>query len=339
LRTKQKVIFFTGSSGGHINPAVALQKKIPGSHIVAIKSKASVEILKDNPHSILIHPLGIRKLKPAAFIDLLKILIFILKFKPKKVLCCGGYLNLIAILSTLLLKKEIYFYEPNFVPGKGTFLLKYFPKKIFHGFPQTKNFFPEKAEICKIPVRIARKDRTEVLYRLNFDFNRPTLLVMGGSQGAKFINDLVCESIEKLNSFQIIHITGKDAFEKVAKKYSSHRNRHIVLPFSNSMSSLYLASTAVISRAGAGTLAEIAFFKIPAILIPYPGAGGHQKLNALFFAREKAAIVLEQEKTNSATLFNAIEDLVFKKFWIIKENLAKIDISDDGSDLINKMGC
>ncbi len=304
---------------------------------MAIKSSAADEILKKNPNAILIRPLAVRKFRPGAVADLLKLFFLILKIRPQKAVCFGGYLNLIAVLTLFFTRAKIYFYEPNLMPGKGTFLLKNFAEKIFCAFAPTKKFFPKKSQTCPIPVRVAKKDKTETLYRLNLDFSRPVILVMGGSQGAKFINGLICRSIEKLNPFQIIHITGKSGFSEISGKYRAHKNKHIVLPFSNAMSDLYSASTLVVSRAGAGTLAEIAFFKLPAVLIPYPFAGGHQKLNALYFQKREAAVVLKEEEANPDTLLDAIEEILYKNFWKYKENLAKIDISDDGKKLIKKV--
>ncbi|MCD6413428.1 MAG: UDP-N-acetylglucosamine--N-acetylmuramyl-(pentapeptide) pyrophosphoryl-undecaprenol N-acetylglucosamine transferase [Elusimicrobia bacterium] len=299
----------------------------------------SAEILRKNPNATLIRPLAARKFKPSAVFDLLKLLVFLLKNKPRMVVCFGGYLNLIAVLSAVFSGSIIYFYEPNLIPGKGTYLLKNFATKIFCAFESTKKFFPKKAEICPIPVKLTKKDKTETLYRLNLDFGKPVILVTGGSQGAKFINNLICRALElgKLNSYQIIHITGKIDFEKISEFYSIHKNKHIILPFSNMMSTLYSASSLVISRAGAGSLSEIAFFKLPAILIPYPGAGGHQKLNALYFASKNATTVLEEKQANPDTLIKAIEEILFGKIWKYKENLAKITISDDGSELLKKV--
>jgi len=328
------VFFFTGASGGHILPAKILQKHLQGSYIAAIKNPVSLSILKDTPDTIFLPALSFKKLKCSVVLDLLKFFVFIFKLKPLKIVCFGSYLNLIGVLCSVLTRSKIFFFEPNLIPGKGTRLLENFADGIFTVFPQTRKFTGRKTVPVKIPVAALAAEKEKTLSNLKFDFQKPVILVLGGSQGSHFINRVICEVLAHLNFAQIIHITGNRDFDFVLKKYSAHNGNHIVLPFTNTMPLFYGVSKAVVSRAGAGTLAELSYYKIPSLLIPYPQAGGHQEFNALYFKNSGGGIVLEQKNAEASKVLSALEKIIFDDFWKMKENLAKINIADDGTALM-----
>ncbi|MFH1957867.1 MAG: UDP-N-acetylglucosamine--N-acetylmuramyl-(pentapeptide) pyrophosphoryl-undecaprenol N-acetylglucosamine transferase [bacterium] len=328
------IIFFTGASGGHILPAKVLRKHLPKSYIVAIKNPVSLTILKNTPDTIFLPPLSLKRFKFSAVSELLKFIIFTLKLKPRKIICFGSYLNLIGVVCSVLTRSGIFFFEPNLVPGKGTRLLKDFADRIFTVFPQTQKFIGRKTIPVKMPVSAKAAEKEKTLADLKFDFRKPVLLILGGSQGSHFINKAVCEVLEFLDFAQIIHITGNRDFDSVLKKYSAHKGNHLVLPFTNAMPLFYGVAGTAVSRAGSGTLAELSHYKIPSLLIPYPQAGSHQEFNALFFSSKRAAIAVEQN--NAGTIRELpllINKIIFNDFWKMKENLAKIDIADDGTAL------
>lgn len=268
----------------------------------------------------------------------MKFIIFILKLRPGKIICFGSYLNLAGVGCSILTGAEIFFFEPNLVPGKGTLFLRKFPEKIFTVFSQTRRFLGRNTTVAKMPVFTLAAGKEKTLESLKFDFQKPVLLVLGGSQGSHFINNIICEILEKLDFVQIIHITGDRDFDFVLKRYSSHRGNHIILPFTGTMPLFYKVATAAVSRAGAGTLAELSYYRIPSLLIPYPQAGGHQEFNALFFSSKRAAIVVEQNNAGAIhELPLLINKITFTDFWKMKGNLAKINIADDGTDLANKI--
>ncbi|EKD41628.1 MAG: undecaprenyldiphospho-muramoylpentapeptide beta-N-acetylglucosaminyltransferase, partial [uncultured bacterium] len=142
-----------------------------------------------------------------------------------------------------------------------------------------------------------------------------TLLICGGSQGAKFINELMLKVIplltDQIPGLKVIHQTGVADFEKVRTEYEKLNVAVEVAPFFDSMDKVYQKASLLISRAGAGTLTEIALWGIPAIFIPFPQAtDDHQRKNALHFVRKEAAMMLMQERTTPELLAQKIVELM-----------------------------
>ncbi|PIY18460.1 MAG: hypothetical protein COZ15_00125, partial [Elusimicrobia bacterium CG_4_10_14_3_um_filter_49_12_50_7] len=219
--------------------------------------------------------------------------------------------------------------------GKGTALLSCFADKIFFMFQPRRKY--KNSVLCKFPVSAGKPGRDEARSRLGLDPGKPLILILGGSQGSSFINDLVLRLLPRLGFAQIVHITGEADFMRVNAAYAAHKGKHLILPACHYMSILYSAADAAVSRAGAGTLADLAFYKIPSLLIPYPLAGAHQEKNADFFSDPPSAIIIRQAEVDEDKILTAIEDLVSDNFWKLKENLAKISLSDDGADLAAKL--
>ncbi|MCD6312142.1 MAG: UDP-N-acetylglucosamine--N-acetylmuramyl-(pentapeptide) pyrophosphoryl-undecaprenol N-acetylglucosamine transferase, partial [Elusimicrobia bacterium] len=251
--------------------------------------------------------------------------------------CFGSYLNAAGVICAKMSGAELYFFEPNAVPGKGTSLLKIFADKIFEVFPAAGKHRKKKTVLCKFPLVARKYGREEACAKLGFDSEKTLILILGGSQGSAFINDLMLRLLSKLCFAQIIHITGSDDFERVNALYNAHKGKHLVLPVSLNMPLLYSAADIAVSRAGAGTLAELSFYKIPSLLIPYPLAGAHQEKNAEFFSDCAAALMIKQRDAKDDNIFEAVENMISGNFWKFSENLAKISVSDDGSDLAEKI--
>ncbi|MEA2081170.1 MAG: UDP-N-acetylglucosamine--N-acetylmuramyl-(pentapeptide) pyrophosphoryl-undecaprenol N-acetylglucosamine transferase [Elusimicrobiota bacterium] len=327
---------FTGASGGHIIPALALRRHFPDAVIVAVKTEAALEILKDAENVLFIRPLAVKKITLGALKDAARIIVFAWKFKSRRILCFGSYLNVPGVFCAKLTGARLYFFEPNAVPGKGTALLKIFADKIFEIFSGTIKD-SAKTVLCKFPVDARKYGKEEARAKLGFDSEKPLILILGGSQGSAFINDLVLRMLSKLRFAQIIHITGPADFNRVNSAYGAHRGNHLVLPVCHYMSLLYSVADAAVSRAGAGTLAELSFYKIPSLLIPYPLAGAHQKKNAEFFSARNSALMISQRNAKEDNVFEALKNMLSGNFWKLSENLAKISVSDDGSDLAEQI--
>ena len=150
---------------------------------------------------------------------------------------------------------------------------------------------------------------------LGLDPNRPTILVVGGSQGARGLNEMILSALPLLaaRDWQWLHLTGANDFEKVKAAYARHRLDAVVKPFLAQMDLALGAATVAVSRSGASSLAEIAAVRLPALLVPYPtAADNHQFYNAQAFEATGAARLLEQKDATpekaAALLVELVED-------------------------------
>jgi UDP-N-acetylglucosamine--N-acetylmuramyl-(pentapeptide) pyrophosphoryl-undecaprenol N-acetylglucosamine transferase len=178
------------------------------------------------------------------------------------------------------------------------------------GFPQAANrLFLQNIATTGTPVRpqFQSVDAAACRMALGLKMEDPVLLVMGGSQGASGINQMVLQSapklLEALPGLQFLHLTGPGDFEKVKEAYAAFAPRAVVKPFLSEMEFALGAATVAISRAGASSLAEMAAMRLPAILIPYPSAAdNHQYYNARAFADSGAAVVFQQARGGGTEL-------------------------------------
>jgi len=334
--TAARIIIAGGGTGGHLFPAIAIADRVTEM----LRDKMSVEILfvgtkrgieyrmKDE----LGYPLqaismrGIIRgftlrnlLVPFVVLaGLLQSARLLSRFKPNIVIGTGGYVCWPVLKAAAFKKIPTLLQEQNSYPGVATRQLAAKARKIYLGFERAKDFLRTKAEIMVTgnPVRasITGGDRMKGLeaYRLRAD--RKTILVLGGSQGARSINNAVLASLDnnKLNQgYQLLWQTGgrdhKEVEEKAAKKVSNCA----LFPFARQMELVYAAADLVIARAGALSLAEITACRIPAILIPYPyAAGDHQKKNAEDYVARGMAVMIEEKELAGVDLIARAIDLI-----------------------------
>lgn len=209
--------------------------------------------------------------------------------------------------------------------GNNLFGLFSVVRKVLYTF-----LYRKKMQCIGIPLRENLKviDKTEALKILGFD-NQPVIFCFGGSHGSSFINSIFIKLIGNIKEdCQVVHITGKREYFQILQLYNRIRNRRFVKDFYYSMEVLYSAADIVISRAGASTLGETAYYKIPSILIPYPGAGNHQRDNAAYFKDRGAAFVFSQNNFSFEEFKRTVENLLYDNDLRqrIKDNLARINV-------------
>jgi UDP-N-acetylglucosamine--N-acetylmuramyl-(pentapeptide) pyrophosphoryl-undecaprenol N-acetylglucosamine transferase len=195
-------------------------------------------------------------------------------------------------------------YVPDIEPGLALKFLSRFADCIAVTAPDSKKYFshPERIVITGYPLRadLANWSREKATQHLGLSSNLPTLLIFGGSKGARSINMAVFKQVKSLLEMaQVIHITGnldwstvEAAFKELPEALSKHYH---IMPYLHEMGSALAAADLVISRAGASTLGEYPFFGLPAILVPYPFAWRYQKVNAEYLAERGAAVILQDE--------------------------------------------
>jgi UDP-N-acetylglucosamine--N-acetylmuramyl-(pentapeptide) pyrophosphoryl-undecaprenol N-acetylglucosamine transferase len=233
---------------------------------------------------------------------------------PQAVLAMGGFTSAPPVLAGKACGAVTFLHESNTIPGKANRWLDHVANQAFVGFPSAAaRLFLQNVSTTGTPVRpeFQPADAAACRAALHLQPERPVLLVMGGSQGASGINDLVLQALPRLIAaapeLQFLHLTGANDLEKVGAAYSTHKCKAVVRAFLTEMELALGAATVAVSRAGASSLAELAAMRLPAILIPYPAAADdHQFYNARAFVDAGAALLLEQKGATSERLVELI---------------------------------
>ncbi|MEY4916108.1 MAG: undecaprenyldiphospho-muramoylpentapeptide beta-N-acetylglucosaminyltransferase [Verrucomicrobiota bacterium] len=227
--------------------------------------------------------------------------------QPDAVLAMGGFTSAPPVLAARKFGAKTFLHDSNTIPGKANRFLARFVDEAFIGFPEAlSRLRAKKISITGTPVR-PQFDASRITHHasritLGLDPDLPTILVVGGSQGARGLNDLILSALthhaSRITSAQWLHLTGAADFEKVKAAYAALSLKAVVKPFLAEMDLALGAATACVSRSGASSLAEIAAMRLPSALVPLPtSADGHQLTNALAFEKTGAAKLLEQNST------------------------------------------
>lgn len=348
----KKVLIAAGGTGGHIFPALAIAERLSKEKdfLVSFIGGRDMEKFLISPRFPLKN-LPILPLRPspkkicqsllAFLISFFSAFIFLLKKHPDIVLGMGGYPTVPTLLSAIILRIPFVVHEQNILPGRVNALLGHFASKVLISFPHTERFFPPSHTRCiGIPLRSSLKkiDKLSARKELLLHPDKFTVLVSGGSRGALSLNNALCEILPHLlrNDIQVIHLCGSRHYHNLKERTRELNEGYLLLPFSKEMHLLYSSADLCVSRAGASTLAEIAFFALPSILIPYPYAvSQHQLLNALFYQKMGASVVIRDEKLREPfVLYKEIISLAnsperLKQMSISAYSLAKPRAAED----------
>ncbi len=315
-----------GGTGGHLFPGIAVaeafMEKEAGNEVLFIGTERGIEtrVLADRRFPLkTIHAMPIQGKsimgKAKAFWALPKSIgeaMAVLKaFQPQMVLGVGGYASGPGVLAATLLGLKRAIHEQNVIPGMTNRILKRFSQRIFVSFEETKRYFPqEKTVLTGNPIR--KEIIRSAFFRERGD--RFTLLIFGGSAGARRINTAMIEALtlleEMKSSLRFIHQTGQEDMASVSKAYEEKGFEAEVMPFIKEMAHCYQRADLVICRAGASTVAELAACGKASILIPYPyAAHQHQLINAQKLVDRGAANMILDEMLNGSSLSETIRHL------------------------------
>ncbi len=237
-------------------------------------------------------------------------------FKPDVLFFTGGYVA--APMAVAGRGLPIVLYVPDIEPGLALKFLAYFADVITVTAPDSGKYFSNPGRIVHTgyPLRtgLLNWSREKAISHFGLDASLPTLLVTGGSKGARSINTAVSEHLnELLEMAQIIHLTGSldiETVQGVAEKLPAEKkSRYHVMPYLHDMGAALAAADVVVSRAGASSIGEYPFFGLPAVLVPYPYAWRYQKVNADYLAERNAAVILQDELLKDK-LLPVIKDLL-----------------------------
>jgi UDP-N-acetylglucosamine--N-acetylmuramyl-(pentapeptide) pyrophosphoryl-undecaprenol N-acetylglucosamine transferase len=239
--------------------------------------------------------------------------------KPDAVLAMGGFTSAPPILAAKKIGTKTFLHESNTIPGRANRFLSRFVDEAFVGFSEAAaRLSAKKVSVTGTPVRpqFRPHDVSESRIAFGLEPNRPTILVVGGSQGASGLNDMVLSVLpffqeREPSALQWFHLTGVNDFEKVKASYTALGLKAVVKPFLTEMDLALGASTVAVSRSGASSLAEIAAMRLPSLLVPYPtAADNHQFFNALAFEKTGAAKLIEQKNSTPEKVAAILTELV-----------------------------
>jgi len=328
LQNKYRFLFAGGGTGGHLFPAVAVAELIremkPEADILFVGTKDRIEgrvipKLGFKFKSIWIKGFSRKfNLENLLFpirliVSLIQSLIINISFKPKVALGSGGYVAGPAIWASSIIGAKIILIEQNSYPGVTTRLLERYANEIHLSFEESKKYLRKKnvQSITGNPVRkgLGRMKKADALKEFGLSDEKKTLLVLGGSLGAKTINEAMLDSVKILEAknVQVIWQTGKNYYEKFKLLNSVNIK---VYDFIENMNAAYSSCDLLLARAGATTIAEMLNLGIPTILVPSPNvAENHQHLNAKSLSDKQAAILIEDKNLKNELAKSVFETL------------------------------
>jgi UDP-N-acetylglucosamine--N-acetylmuramyl-(pentapeptide) pyrophosphoryl-undecaprenol N-acetylglucosamine transferase len=348
-----KVLLVCDRSGGHIFPAVAVAKKfrekstkisqdLPGKETIAYEDEVSFfvtsQFLRDylEKEGFLVYGRFFkrRNLIMEMFYRFFEAVILLFRLRPQKIIGFGGRDSFFLLLFGSLLFLDTAIYEPNLRFGKANRVLSFVVRKTFCGFAQPP--LNKRIKVVGIPLRdnIKLIQKSQALKVLGFN-DQPVIFCLGGSQGSHFLNTIFMKLLVGLQGeYQVIHLTGEREYFKIYEFYNKIERKSFVKDFHYAVEVLYSAADVVVCRAGASTLAELTYYTLPAVLIPHPAAGGHQRDNAFYFAKRGAAYLMLQEDFSFEEFKNTVEKILYdrRERDRLKQNLRSIKLGVNFED-------
>ena len=321
------MIIAAGGTGGHLYPGVALAREFarlePGSEAIFVGTVRGLEtkvVPREGFELITITAQGVMgrgvwgalQGLAAVPVGLLECLAICRRRRPDLAIGLGGYTSPPLVLAAFLLGVKRAILEPNVYPGVANRVLSPFANLVFVSFADTAPFFaPEKTRIVGTPIRqefLEAPPQSETA-------RVPTLLVLGGSQGARSINRAMIAALPALAAerprLRVIHQTGEHDYDEVAVAYRNARLDAEVAPFLFDVPRAFRQADLIVSRSGATTVAEITACGKPSLLIPFPHAiHGHQERNARILEQAGAATVILDAGLTGEALAAAITALL-----------------------------
>lgn len=316
-----KILIACGGTGGHLFPGIAVGEALQarGHQVLLLISEKKVDAEASAKYAHLRFETVPAVAKPPTLSP--RMLPFLWKtwgsikrcrallrdFGADAVLGMGGFTSLPPVYAGHKLGLKTFIHDSNARPGRANVLTSRFCTQVFLGLDAAKAFFPKRETVTTgTPVRpeiIDLPDRGQAAAMFGLDPDKTTILVTGGSQGARRLNELSAEAAGKLPpETQVLHIAGALDFDRVTE-IARGRANHKVLGFCDQMPYAYALADLVIARAGASSLTEIAISGHPSILVPYPfAADDHQTRNAEVFATAGAAKLVQEKDLDAEKL-------------------------------------
>ncbi len=329
---QMRIIITGGGTGGHLFPGIALaegmRERFNDCEIMFIGTDRAIDDRALQGRSYIIKSLKCRGLKgkglaqrigSAAMLPgaVFKALQIIRRFRPALVFGVGGYVTGPVLSAARIAGVPVCIHEQNSVPGLANRMLARIANRIFLSLPVDMPLFQgDKSLLCGNPVR---RELIDAAAATHPNSETPTLLVLGGSQGARPLNEIMLAAAPLIEAslggaWQLIHQTGAADLDQVREGYAANGIRATVQDFFTDMAALYSEADLVLSRAGATTLAELAIMGLPALLVPYPfAADNHQDRNGGYYVNADAAKMFIQQDLTAEKLTKHIVELLHNR--------------------------
>lgn len=345
------VVIAAGGTGGHVFPALAVaavlrERDIP---VVWVGSEAGLEnrVVPDN--GIPIRKIGVSPLrgggllrKPRGLFNLFKAIVSSLKIvreeKAGTVLGMGGYVSGPVCLAAKISGCRMVVHEQNAVPGFTNRILKRFASKVLEAMPNT--FVSDSKVTCTgNPVRQELLTIDEPSARYSSREGALRILVIGGSQGARALNQKVPEALALVDRpLDVIHQCGPRWMEETQEQYRDISHKCDVRSFIDDMAEVYGWADIIVCRAGAMTVAEIAAVGIASVLIPYPAAvDDHQTANGSFLVEAGAALMMQEADITAAGLAAQLQNLSREELAAMAVNARQIAKRDATERVVEEL--
>jgi len=326
-----RVLFAGGGTGGHLIPgaavAEALRQMMPDTRCLfltgsrkserrCLEALGALDTLRfpDTPWSGLSNKLKFPLRSASAAVRMVGVL---RQWRPHVVVGLGSYNCVAPVLTARALGVRTALLEANAVPGRAVRLLAPIVNRVIVQWPETARHLPTPHVVAAgNPTRAGLHSATRhgAIRHLGLSPNRCTMLVMGGSQGARALNDIVHDALKLLDdqaaTLQVIHLTGPDHLFAAQQRSSELNMLYRPIGFMNRMQDAYAAADFVVGRAGASSLAELTLQGLPSILVPIPHSiNDHQAANARVLQDAAAAVTIPQSELTPERLADAVRGL------------------------------
>ena len=342
----QSILIMAGGTGGHIFPALAVADVMRswGWQVTWLGAPNSMEaelVPKHGYDMVSVNFSGLRgkgMLRKVALpynllIALGQSAAALFRYRPDVVLGMGGYITFPGGMMAAFFRRPLVIHEQNSIAGLSNKVLARAAQHVMSGFPEV---LPG-ATWCGNPVRDAIAALVEPQQRYAARSGPLNLLVVGGSLGAKAINEILPQALTLLPENKcpsVIHQTGKHHFETVRQLYKQAGVQADIRPFLDDMAQCYANADLVICRAGALTIAELAAAGVASFLIPFPFAvDDHQTHNALFLSERGAALLLPQDEIDAEKLANLIDEHDRERLSAMAQKAHEVSKKDAANDV------
>ena len=334
----KKIIISTGGTGGHVIPAQVLYDYVSDKNDVIITSdnrginylnKKKYKIKKIDVPKISKNIINLVPFLILFTLSIIKSFFFLRKKKIKILISTGGYMSIPICLAARILKIKILLLEPNLVLGRANLFLLNYCNKIFTYSKNIKNL-PKKMRYKNFVIKpLIRKDIFFEKTKFKKTTSKFSIMIIGGSQGAKKFDNLFKNDLIKLSKYfeiNIFHQTSNENLLNLKNFYLKNKINSKVFSYTNQLHKIISKCDFVITRSGASTINELVFLEKPFLAIPFPFAkDDHQYYNAKFYVQKKLGWLIRESKVKQNFLYEFINNLIKNKKLLSqkKKNMRK----------------